>query len=347
MVGDLKSKGVCSKGKGFQVSVSKTQAGSKIASLGLRANVDDRVLDVVPQKAAALAADAASLLREAVPGKSIPFKRLERFTGRVNYVAQVAPELKVDLRFAHAVLKGGRKRRGNSKFMRGVIQGALKVGGAKRGKPSAAWGGLRRLFATIKHTVKSFSVPLAPAGRFMTPAEGAVVVHTDANREDGCGGWLVQKLPIGQWRLWTFEAPWPKDVRAALLADRISMPAGELVGAVLGKMMAEEVAKASAVILVTDCMPVEGAINAQSSPSPQLHEVVRALYATRKPTQALAVHVKREENQLADDLSKQLGESVRQRARRAGLEVAEWQSADRIREVWRVVRRAERLPQAP
>ena len=68
--------------------------------------------------------------------------------------------------------------------------------------------------------------------------------------------------------------------------------AGELFAAIVGKAMAEDVLRAKAVIMVTDCQPVRGAINAQSSPSPQMHELVRATYATKPSTQALCVHVK-------------------------------------------------------
>ena len=331
---------------GFQVSSSKTQCGSKIASLGLRANVDQRRLDAIPQKAAALRADARELLHQAQPGLEISFRRLERFTGRVNYVAQVAPELKVDLRYAHAILKGGRKLR-DGRVLRGTTKGVLKVGGGKGGSISRPWLGLRRLLSTVKTTVESVAVPLAPAARFCTPAEGAAVVHTDANRDDGCGGWCWQRLPSQRWKLWTFEVQWPEWVRQALLSDQLSMPSGELFGSLLGKAMAEDVLRAKAVILVTDCQPVRGAVNAQSSPSPQMHELVRATYATKPSTQALCVHVKREENQAADDLSKGLGAKVRQEAAAAGFEVGVWLGAEAQRGAWEALRRAADLPQAP
>ena len=74
-------------GLGFSVSVNKTQIGSKIATLGLRANADQRQMDCIPHKAAAMKAEALALARDIIPGGLLDGRRLERFAGRVNWGA--------------------------------------------------------------------------------------------------------------------------------------------------------------------------------------------------------------------------------------------------------------------
>ena len=145
--------------------------------------------------------------------------------------------------------------------------------------------------------------------------------------------------------MWTFDYEWPGWARRRLQANELSMPAGELFAAVVGKVMAEDVMGASALLAVTDCMPVSGAVNAQTSPSPQLHELVKALYRTKKTTQVMAVHVRREHNQIADDLSKRMGEEVRSRAAAAGFRVERWHNEERMARLWAVLCRAATLEQ--
>ena len=122
---------------GFDVSISKTQAGTKVASLGLRTAADTRRVDCPPIKAAAIKEQAEAILRQIRPGGRVEFKPLERLTGRLNHIAQVAPELKPYLRYAHAALSGaggGRKAERRASMSSGS---AASCGGRTSAMPSA------------------------------------------------------------------------------------------------------------------------------------------------------------------------------------------------------------------
>ena len=165
---------------------------------------------------------------------------------------------------------------------------------------------------------------------------------------DGMGGWWWRRdetAPNGR-RLYVFDTPWPAEVKQQLSQgdDRLSMPAGELAATMVAKTMVEDVDSATAVIVVTDCAPVEGAVNAMVSPSPQLMELLRATYATRASTQLMAVHVKREFNEVADELSKGGVEGVIRQAAQEGYESRRW-PIRRNHPVWDALARAALLPQ--
>jgi len=344
---------------GFHISMAKSQVGSKVGSLGLRTNADERCLDCIPHRAAALRAEAMELLSSIQPGGEVDGRRLERFVGRVNYIAQVAPEFKQYLRYGYAALNGVGASSGRRRPMSGVKKNRTRWLDKSRLKVArfdaihaklSCWRGVRQLLQLVASTVRELKVPLAPSPRFMTPEEGAALVHLDASRGDGFGGWMWQRDSEARrgWRLLTFDAPWPAEVRQQLMVgdDRLSMPAGELAASLVAKTMAEDVLKPAAVIVVTDCAPVAGAVNAMVSPSPQLHELLRATYATSHMTQLLAVHVKREHNQEADDLSKGQGAVVRARATSEGYDCRRWPVWPN-HPVWEALRRAARLPQQP
>ena len=341
---------------GFNISIAKSQAGSKVAALGLRMNVDSERIDCIPHKASALRAEARDLLDAIRPAGVIDGRRLERFVGRVNHVAQVAPEFKQYLRYGYAAINGAKHRSGAEARSRRTawFRDTSKLKVASRFDPAVAgkscWLGVRKLLAMVDNSISEVSVPLAPSATFPSPKEGASLVHLDASRIDGCGGWMWvpdQLSPRG-WRLVSFDLSWPNEVRTWLSVDvnRLSMPAGELAAVLIAKTMAEAVARARWVIVVTDCAPVEGAVNAMVSPSPQLHELLVATYATKPSTQLLAVHVKREFNEVADELSKGAGEAVRERARQQGFTCERWRVSPQ-HPVWHALDRAAALPQHP
>ena len=216
----------------------------------------------------------------------------------------------------------------------------------KQQSHKSVWLGVRELLAFVVNTVEQLSVPLAPSPTFPSPLmDGAVVVHVDASRNLGCGGWGWQKESRG-WTLWAFSTPWPPWVVEALRVgdDRLSMPAGELVGVMFAKCMAETAMAATAVIVVSDCQPVVGAVNSHASPSPQLHELLRSLFASRPSTQCLAVHVKREYNQLADDLSNLQFHTVEALAARCEAPLRRWLVPER-HTVWTDLATALAMPQ--
>ena len=332
---------------GFDVSVSKTQTGSKVASLGLRTAADTRRVDCPPLKAAAIKEQAEAVLGQIRPGGRVEFKPLERLTGRLNHIAQVAPELKPYLRFAHAALSGaggGRKAAKQRGFKRAARW--IRVGRYDQPKHSRSiWHGVRKLMRMASQTIEEWSVPLAPDPTFPGPGTpGVAMVHMDASRDWGAGGWAWMPAPHqpGGAALATFEAQWPSEVAEALRTEvsTLSMPAGEMFGVLLAVAMARD-AGARAIIVVTDCAPVEGAVNANGSPSPQLHHLVRGVQHVANGAQVLAVHVKREHNQVADDLSKGLGPRVRAAARAEGFGTTQWYVPEHC---WRWLQEAASMP---
>ena len=332
---------------GFDVSISKTQAGTKVASLGLRTAADTRRVDCPPIKAAAIREQAEAILRQIRPGGRVEFKPLERLTGRLNHIAQVAPELKPYLRYAHAALSGaggGRKAARRQGFRRAARW--IRVGQYDQPKHGRSiWLGVRKLMRMASQTIQEWSVPLAPDPTFPGPGEpGAALVHMDASRDWGAGGWAWMPDPqqSGGAALTTFEARWPPEIVEALRTEvsTMSMPAGEMFGVLLAVAMARD-AGARAIIVVTDCAPVAGAVNASGSPSPQLHHLVRGVQRVANGAQVLAVHVKREHNQVADDLSKGLGPKVRAAAKAEGFGTAEWHVPEHC---WRWLREAAGMP---
>ena len=164
----------------------------------------------------------------------------------------------------------------------------------------------------------------------------------DPARRAGGWAWMPAPQQSGGAALTTFEARWPPEIVEALRTEvsTMSMPAGEMFGVLLAVAMARD-AGARAIIVVTDCAPVAGAVNASGSPSPQLHHLVRGVQRVANGAQVLAVHVKREHNQVADDLSKGLGPKVRAAAKAEGFGTAEWHVPEHC---WRWLREAAGMP---
>ena len=104
---------------------------------------------------------------------------------------------------------------------------------------------------------------------------------------------------------------WDADIRQALLSDTLSMPAGELLGAIAMMMAVRMHFGFDHWVAITDCLPVAGHLNRSVSASPQIQLILRAALMWLPEVHWLGVHVLRRYNERADDLSKGHAKRVR------------------------------------
>ena len=131
------------------------------------------------------------------------------------------------------------------------------------------------------------------------------VFVTDASGFEGFGGWTVK----GD-HLVFCAALWPEPVLTALRNGKFSVSAAELF---------TQAAVATAIggtgqcgVFIGDFSAACNAVAKGSSSTPQMREMLNILLAVAPGTTWLSVHVRREHNTVADDLSKlKLGEVVR------------------------------------
>ena len=101
------------------------------------------------------------------------------------------------------------------------------------------------------------------------------------------------------------DTRWHSDVQQALSEDRLSMPAGEGIGAVVfADILAATLPELQYLIVFTDSTAVVAALQTGNSPSPQLNFIVRWLFERRPRLQVLALHQPGKRNDGADRLSR-------------------------------------------
>jgi len=238
----------------------------------------------------------------------------------------VLPELLVHMRAGFSAANASRPGRGG--------RGKVKCAVVPLGAGSRLHTGLLALLPHAIHVVeRNEGVPLAPRDAFAGMDEqGTLTLTSDASGHDGFGGYAF--LSASPLEPMVLSEAWPEDIVAALAeakrrpaertagAPALSMPAAELF---TGWALAEAVVGAAAldgasaaVIAVGDCEPAAAALNAASSPTPQIDRLLAGARALTR--QWLGVAVPREWNLDADRLShpSQL-EAVLADARAAGL----------------------------
>ena len=151
------------------------------------------------------------------------------------------------------------------------------------------------------------SVPLAPKLVFpQLGAEGVAFMFTDAAREHGTGHGAFSLVRVaGELQFIYLDTRWHSDVQQALSEDRLSMPAGEGIGAVVfADILASTLPELQYLIVFTDSTAVVAALQTGNSPSPQLNFIVRWLFERRPRLQVLALHQPGKRNDGADRLSR-------------------------------------------
>ena len=113
------------------------------------------------------------------------------------------------------------------------------------------------------------------------------------------------EAPTGKVVFIYMDPRWPEDVLKALRGDVLSMPAGELLGAVIfADALLSAVPQISHLTIFTDSDATAVSIQSSSSPSPQMNVIVEWLMQRHPHVQFMALHQAGIRNQAADRLSR-------------------------------------------
>ena len=277
---------------GFSVSAAKLQIADAIIQLGFKADAESRRISVPDAKRDAMLADTTILRGK----KPVEMSRVQRYVGRLTHLATVLPALKGRLHAGYSLiaLAGGNKRGRSQKVL--FTQGRQPSQEKFQSLLDVAEGML----------VRGDSVPFAGRLGFPNPVSvGMPVFVTDASGFEGFGGWTVRGK-----HLVFCAALWPEPVLAALRCERFSVSAAELF---------TQAAVAAAIggagewgVFIGDSSAACNAVAKGSSSTPQMRDMLGILLAVAPGTTWLSVHVHREHNTVADDLSKlRLGDVAR------------------------------------
>ena len=293
---------------GWQVAIEKSQLGAGIDVLGLRCSAaGEGELSVPEAKRLGMIEDIRA--QQSQPAGSLasadaaPREDVEQLVGRCGHIAQVAAEAKAymapmhKMEHAKITVRTGRGR--SLRIKPSKVYVAAKTPAAGEYQLAIAWWR-----AALESQI---TVPLAP--KLVFPdlnAPGAAFMFTDAAREQGTGhGAFTLVRAEGELRFIYLDTRWHADVQRALVEDRLSMPAGEGIGAVV---FADAIAAALPglryLIIFTDSTAVVAALQSGNSPSPQLNFIVRWLFERRPYLQILALHQPGKRNDGADRLSR-------------------------------------------
>jgi hypothetical protein len=184
----------------------------------------------------------------------------------------------------------------------------------------------QRALSWWRHALESgISTPLAPLLQFpCLDEEGVGFLFTDAAREDrtGHGGFTMIRDQGNELLFVNISPFWDADILEALRTNKLSMPAGEGIGAVvLADTLAVTLPDLRYLVVFTDSSPVVAALNSGNSDSPQLNAIVRWLFDRRPLLQILALHQPGKRNGAADSLSRDDRERVLAEAAKGGARI--------------------------
>ena len=283
---------------GFEVSAAKLQIADAIIQLGFTADCASQRISVPDAKKEAMLADT-SILRRPRP---VELSRVQRFVGRLTHMAAVLPDLQTPLRAGYHIIGangGNLRQRGKMVFTQGRLPSQIGF----QSLLDVAEGMLRR----------GESVPFAARLGFPDPVQaGLPVFVTDASGYDGFGGWTIR----GKVLVYCL-APWPQSVLDLFSVNQFSVSAAELFA---------QAATAAALggvgewgVFVGDSSAACSAVRRGSSGTEQMRDMLVLLRAASPGTTWMSVHVLREHNTIADDLSKFLVSKVQRSAEARGL----------------------------
>jgi ribonuclease HI len=324
---------------GWRVATEKVQYGLTLDLLGLGITSEgDGAMFVPEAKRRGMIEDISACQHP--EGGAVGRAELDRLVGRASHLGQVAAEANAYLQPMYRMLHAKVPRRSAGRAgVRKVKPRKIRVCGTGRTQRS-----FQKSLAWFKAALGAgVSVPLAPRVEFPSVGEeGCVFLFTDAAREAGAG---FGAFSVVQWEedeeaeFLYLEQRWDDEVRMALQANVISMPAGEAFGAVvMADALLKELQSASHIVVFTDSEATEAAINSANSPSPQLNVIVQWLFSRWPKVQVLGVWQQGVRNAVADRLSRRGLDEVLAEARRHGLRPRRIQpdaSADQLLvEVW-------------
>ena len=306
---------------GWGVAVEKSQLGPQIDVLGLQCSTPgDGSMSVPEAKRQGMIEDIKA--QQQPPAGCLTSdgraarEDVEQLVGRCGHIAQVAAEAKAYLAPMH--------RMEHAKIVVRTKRGHLRVQPTRllvaAGTPAAAE--YQTAIAWWRAALESrISTPLAPRLVFPELGEqGVAFMFTDAARERGTGHGAYTLVRAGdELQLPYLDTRWHADVQRALVEDRLSMPAGEGIGAVVfADALAATLEGLRHLIIFTDSTAVVAALQSGNSPSPQLNFIVRWLFDRRPQLQILALHQPGKRNDGADRLSRSGSAAVLSEARAVG-----------------------------
>ena len=231
---------------------------------------------------------------------------VETLQGRCLHIAQAAPEANAYLAPMYRVLHGHEARQWLT-----IDDG------------SARSDDYQRALSWWRHALESgISTPLAPLLQFPSlDEEGVSFLFTDAAREarTGHGGFTMIRDGNNELLFINISPAWDADILEALRTNKLSMPAGEGIGAVIfADTLAITLPELRYLVVFTDSSPVVAALNSGNSDSPQLNAIVRWLFDRHPLLQLLALHQPGKRNGAADSLSRDDRERVLKEAAEGG-----------------------------
>ena len=310
---------------GWDVASSKNQIGPRIEPLGARIDSQGAGrIDIPEAKRVGLLRECAAVISDTP--LAVPRGGPERLTGRLGHVAQWCAEgrqfLEPQFRMTGAVRTFTDRKGGKRRYAPNTLAVAGPGPTQTRYQEAIRWWR-----AALEQGV---GVPLAPKLTFPAlGSEGVALGFTDAAREanTGFGGWAVVQLADGSGCLSPplmlhLAYPWPDDIRALLVSNALSMPAGEMFGlAFFIITLYHCLPRLQAIIQTTDCSAASSAVNTGSSGSPQINLLVQWLFAALPPPASLQISglwLPGLQNRMADELSRGDGVAAVLRAQRAG-----------------------------
>ena len=292
---------------GFEVAVTKTQAGTIIVVLGARARVSERRIDMPPARRAAIL-DAVQTAHARATAGWVDRVPVTKLVGRLVHISQVEPSILVWLSAGYAVIAvRSRRRRFQPKQLH------LRSGGRRQDELLA----LLEVAASAVDANAGIAMATAPFPRHGEP--GSFLTMTDASlqplasaetADDGVGGFAFAADTPGL--VYVFSAPWPRDIRDALVRGTLtstlrsagpvtSMPVAETLGSLALPLALSARLPVTSVVAVGDCAPSGSAVTAANSASAQIRALLRSMLALTP--RWIGVAVPREWNTDPDRLS--------------------------------------------
>jgi hypothetical protein len=291
---------------GWGIAVDKIQLGFQLNQLGmmLSSEGDGAMLVPEPKRQGMLVEIAEQQEPQDIDG-AVPTEDVEGLVGRCLHIAMAAHEANAYLQPMYAMKEAKRtvgQRADGSKIR--VQPSRLVVRGTKPAqvayRESLDW------WAQALHD--GISTPLAPKLTFPELGEpGSHFMFTDAAREDGTGigAFTFVEDDRGNLKFLYHDPRWPPDVATALQQDKLSMPAGEGIGAVaFADSLLTAVPSITHLTIFTDSSAVQQAFQSSSSGSPQLNFIVSWLFQRHPDVQFMAIHQPGVRNTAADRLSR-------------------------------------------
>ena len=310
---------------GWGIAEDKVQLSMQLQQLGtLLSSEGEGILTVPEAKRQGMLVEISEQQNPQAADKAVPAEHVDGLVGRALHLAMLAPEANATLQPMYAMKEAKRAvgRRSDGSVVR-VRPSRLTVCGDKPAQQAYQLS----LDWWAQALEDGISCPLAPRLTFPELGEeGAAFMFTDAAREarTGMGAFTFVQDAEGQLIFLFFKERWQAQTLADLQADKLSMPAGECLGAVIfADALINALGGVTHLSIFTDSMATKDAIQSSSSGSPQMNVIVQWLFQRHPSVQFLAIHQPGVRNSAADGLSRSAAESVRAEAEAAGASTRE------------------------